>query len=158
MRAMVLNWLNSNKLSFHLGTFRIFSQAKIHFWWPTLTLDVKSFVAACSMCARNKTGNQPPTGLLLPLLTPSCLWSHISLDFVMCLPPLDGNTTILTINNSFSKVAYFIPFPNSAFETALLLVQHIFRIHGILSDVLSDHNSSPKSNAAFARPWGPPPA
>lgn len=54
-----------------------------------------------------------------------------------------AQTTILTVIDRFSKAAHFIPVPKllSAFETAQLLVQHIFRIHGIPSNVVSDRGS-----------------
>ena len=66
------------------------------FWWPKMVDDVRSFIAACSTCACNKTSNQPPVGLLQPLPVPKRPWSHIALDFVSGLPPSDGNTTVLS--------------------------------------------------------------
>ena len=81
-----------------------------------------------------------PSGLLQPLPVPHRPWSHISLDFVTGLPPSDGNTIILTVVNWFSKAAHFIPLPKrpSAKETAQLMVQHVFRIHGLPVDMVSD--------------------
>ena len=64
----------------------------------------------------------------------------ISLDFVTGLAPSDGNTVILTVVDWFSKTAHFIPLPKlpSAKETAQLMVQHVFRIHGLPVDMVSD--------------------
>ena len=72
-----------------------------------------------------------PPGLLRPLPVPHRPWSHIAVDFVMGLPPSEGNTTILTIVDRFSKVVHFIPLSKlpSALETAALLVQHVFCLH-----------------------------
>lgn len=105
-----------------------------------MTQDVKEFIPASPTCARNKTGNKQPAGLFQPLPTPSSPWSHISVDFVTGLPLSEGNTTILTVINRFFKVTHFIPLPKlpSALETAKHLVQHVFRIHGIPADVVSD--------------------
>ncbi|KAM9546103.1 uncharacterized protein ACWYII_036596 [Salvelinus alpinus] len=52
----------------------------------------------------------------------------------------DCNTTILTVVDRFSKAAHFIPLPKipSAKETAQLMVQHVFRIHGLPVDIVSD--------------------
>uniref|UniRef100_A0A9J8AF28 Uncharacterized protein n=1 Tax=Cyprinus carpio carpio TaxID=630221 RepID=A0A9J8AF28_CYPCA len=67
-------------------------------------------------------------------------WSHIALDFVTGLPPSRGNTVVLTVVDRFSKAAHFIPLPKlpSAKETAQVVVDHIFRIHGLPVDVVSD--------------------
>ncbi len=95
---------------------------------------------ACSVCARGKTSNRPPEGLLQPLSVPPRPWSHIALDFVTALPPSLGNTVVLTVVDRFSKAAHFIPLPKlpSAKETAATVVDHVFRIHGLPADVVSD--------------------
>ncbi|KAI2668743.1 Transposon Ty3-I Gag-Pol polyprotein [Labeo rohita] len=79
-------------------------------------------------------------GLLQPLLVPSRPWSHIALDFVTALPPSQGNTVVLTVVDRFSKAAHFIPLPKlpSAKETAVTVVDHVFRLHGLPTDVVSD--------------------
>lgn len=102
--------------------------------------DVRQFILACSTCAENKNSNRPPVGLLQPLPIPSRPWSHLALDFVTGLPPSRGNTVILTVVNCFSKAAHVIPLPKfpSAKETAQTMVDHMFRIHGLLVDVVSD--------------------
>ncbi len=102
--------------------------------------DIREFVLACSVCARGKTSNRPPEGLLQPLSVPSRPWSHIALDFITALPPSLGNTVVLTVVDRFSKAAHFIPLPKlpSAKETAATVVNHVFRIHGLPADVVSD--------------------
>lgn len=102
--------------------------------------DASAFVATCTVCAQNKTPQQVLSGLLQPLPVPHRPWFHISLDFVTGLPPSDGNTVILTVVDRFSKAAHFIPLPKlpSAKEMAQLMVQHVFRIHGLPVDMVSD--------------------
>ncbi|CAM4638891.1 unnamed protein product [Leuciscus chuanchicus] len=84
--------------------------------------------------------NRPPDGLLQPLPIPSRPWSHIALDFVTALPPSQGNTVVLTVVDRFSKAVHFIPLPKlpSAQGTALTVVNHVFRLHGLPTDVVSD--------------------
>uniref|UniRef100_A0A3P9LJV0 Integrase catalytic domain-containing protein n=1 Tax=Oryzias latipes TaxID=8090 RepID=A0A3P9LJV0_ORYLA len=102
--------------------------------------DVREYVAACTTCARSKSSNSPPSGLLHPLPTPHRPWSHIAVDFVTGLPPSLGNTVIFTIVDRFSKAVQFIPLPQlpTATETADLLVNSVFRHHGIPADIVSD--------------------
>lgn len=102
--------------------------------------DTKGFIAACQICSQHKTARHAPSGLLQPLPIPHRPWSHVSLDFVTGLPPSEGNATILTIVDRFSKSAQFVPLPKlpSAKETAELMLHHVFRLHGIPCDIVSD--------------------
>ncbi|KAK5881428.1 hypothetical protein CesoFtcFv8_022227 [Champsocephalus esox] len=127
------------------------------FWWPTMSADTKEYVSACSVCARSKASHQAP-GFLRPLPIPHRPWSHIEVDFVTGLPPSDGNDTILTIVDRFSKAVHFVPLPKlpSALETATLLTQHVFRLHGIPQDIVSDRGPQFSSQVwrAFCRALG----
>ena len=140
VRSDVLQWGHSSRLACHPGINRTLAFLQRRFWWPTMDRDTRSFIAACTTCARNKTTNKPRSGLLRPLPIPSRPWSNIALDFVTGLPPSRGNTTILTIIDRFSKAAHFIALPGlpSARETAELMVSQVFRIHGIPADIVSD--------------------
>ena len=87
--------------------------------------------------------NRPPAGLLQPLSIPERPWSHIALDFVTGLPSSQGHTTVLIIVDCFSKAAHFCPLRKlpSAFETAEQFVKHVFKLHGIPTEVVSDRCS-----------------
>ena len=101
---------------------------------------VREYIEACSVCARNKTSSSPRMGLLQPLSIPSRPWTDISMDFVTGLPASKGNTAVLTVVDRFSKMAHFIALPKlpTAKETAELMMQHVFRIHGFPRDIVSD--------------------
>ena len=140
VRSQVLQWAHSSKLTCHPGFQRTLQFLRDGFWWPGMVGDTCQFVAACSVCARGKASHQPPAGLLRPLPIPSRPWSHVALDFVTGLPPSEGNTVILTIIDRFSKFVHYVPLPKlpSASETALLLTNHVFKLHGIPLDIVSD--------------------
>ncbi len=145
-------------------------------WWHTRELwpllvnvfggplerDIRRFVALCHVCAQTKPSNTPPAGLLRPLPIPSRSWSHIALDLVTGLPLSAGNTVILTVVNRFSKAAHFIPLPKlpSACETAQVMVDHVFKIHGLPSDIVSDRGPQFASQfwREFCRQIGASPA
>ncbi len=105
-----------------------------------MALDIHLFVLVCSVCATSKTSNLSPVDLLQALSVPSRPWSHMSLDFVTGLPPFQGNTAVLTVVDRFSKATHFIPLPKlpSARETAVAVIYHVFRMHGLPTDVVSD--------------------
>ncbi|XP_048027531.1 integrin alpha-M-like [Megalobrama amblycephala] len=143
LRSDVIRWGHDSNLACHPGVSRTNFLVKQRFWWPCMARDVHNFVLACSVCARGKTSNRPPEGLLQPLSVPSRPWSHIALDFVTGLPPSQGNTVILTVVDRFSKAAHFIPLPKlpTAKETEVTVINHVFRIHGLPVDVVSDRGS-----------------
>ncbi|XP_036003961.1 uncharacterized protein LOC110367566 [Fundulus heteroclitus] len=140
VRPQVLHWFHSTKLFAHPGSRRTSTLITRHFWWPSLYKDVREYTLACPTCAQNKSSNRPPAGLLQPLPLPQRPWSHIALDFVTGLPSSRGMTTILTIVDRFSKACHLVPLRKlpSAFQTAQLLVRHVFRLHGIPKEILSD--------------------
>lgn len=88
---------------------------------------VRAFIAACPACAWGKSPHLPPASLLKLLPIPHCPWSHITVDFILCLPRLGGHIVILKIVDHFSKATHFVPLPKllSAAETGALLVQHV---------------------------------
>lgn len=124
----------------HPGVRGTIASIRSEFWWPTPERDVRRFIASCTVCAQTKSSNSPPAGLLRPLPLLSRPWSHIALDFITGLPSSEGNTVILTAVDRFSKAAHFIPLPKlpSARETAQIVVDKIFKIHGLPSDIVSD--------------------
>uniref|UniRef100_A0A8C1MYK4 Gypsy retrotransposon integrase-like protein 1 n=1 Tax=Cyprinus carpio TaxID=7962 RepID=A0A8C1MYK4_CYPCA len=140
VRSAVLQWGHSSKIMCHPGVRRSLAAIRQRFWWPAMAEDVRRFVGACPVCAQNKSSNSPPAGLLMPLPIPSRPWSHIALDFVVGLPPSSGNTVVLTVVDRFSKAVHFVPLPKlpSAKETARVVIDHVFRIHGLPEDVVSD--------------------
>ncbi len=136
LRSDVIRWGHCSNVAFHPGVNRTGFLVKQRFWWRSMARDIRDFVLACSVCARGKTSNRPPEGLLQPLSVPSRPWSHITLDFVTALPPSQGNMVVLTVVDRFSKAAHFIPLPKlpSAKETAVTVVDHVFRIPTGVSD------------------------
>lgn len=84
--------------------------------------------------------NLPSAGLLHPLPIPFHPMSHIALEYVTGLLPSSGNNVILTMMDHLSKVVHFTALHKlpSAKETAWVIIDHVFRIHGFPEDVVSD--------------------
>ena len=158
VRSQVLLWAHASRFACHPGVNRTLSLLRRHFWWPSMEADSRAFVLACTVCARSKSSHQAPIGLLQPLPVPSRPWSHIGLDFVTGLPVSQGNSTILTIVDRFSKAVHFVPLPKlpTASGTADLLVNHVVRLHGIPTDIVSDRGPQFISQVwkAFCRALG----
>uniref|UniRef100_A0A674NCH2 Gypsy retrotransposon integrase-like protein 1 n=1 Tax=Takifugu rubripes TaxID=31033 RepID=A0A674NCH2_TAKRU len=161
-RSSVLSWGHTSQIACHPGVHRTLALIRQRFWWPSMEADVRTFVAACTVCMRSKSSHRAPAGLLQPLPIPPRPWSHIAVDFVTGLPPSEGNTTILTVVDRFSKAVHFVPLPKlpTALETANLLIQHVFRLHGIPQDIVSDRGPQFTSQVwkAFCRALGTTPS
>lgn len=151
LRSDVIQWAHNSRLTCHPGIQRTREVVQQRFWWATLKEDTREFVNACPVCNQHKSSHQAPAGLLQPLPIPHRPWSHISLDFVTGLPPSNGHTAILTVVDRFSKMAHFVPIPKlpSAKETAELVLLHVFRLHGLPTDVVSDRG--PQFTSVFWR-------
>jgi len=57
------------------------------YYWPQMRKDVDHFVRNCHTCQRMNATCHALYGLLRPLPVPTQTWQHISIDFVMGLPP-----------------------------------------------------------------------
>ena len=149
---------NSSKFTCHPRAQRTLRFLCQHFCWQGLVRDVSEFVAACVVCARSKASHRPPAGLLLPLSIPSRPLSHIAVDFATGLPPSNGHTVILTIVDHFSKMVHYILLakPLSATETADPLALHVFRLHGLSAEIVSDQGPQFTSQVwqTFCRAFG----
>lgn len=149
LHSKVIHWAHSSVLSCHPGVARTMFRIQQRFWWPSMKKNVAEYVAACPVCACNKTSSQVKMGLLQPLPIPHRPWSHISMDFVTGFPSSRGKTTVLTVVDRFSKMAHFIPLTKlpSAKVTAEVMMNHVFRIHGFPNDIVSDRG--PQFISAF---------
>ncbi|KAI2655672.1 Transposon Tf2-9 polyprotein [Labeo rohita] len=117
--------------------------------------DTTEFVRNCPACNISKSSHQRPAGLLQPLPVPQRPWSHIAIDYVTDLPASRNYTTILTVIDRFSKSCRLIPLTKlpSAFETAEVLMEQVFRFYGLPEDIVSDRGPQFTSRvwAAFCK-------
>ena len=103
--------------------------------------DIAGHVARCDTCNRVKAKHQRPARLLKPLDVPEWKWESISIDFIVGLPRSQkGNDSIWVIVDRLTKVAHFVPVKTKtdAEKLADLYVEHILRLHGAPSSIVSD--------------------
>lgn len=138
VHSQVLLWAHAFRWSSHPGVRRTIKFLQRHFWWPSMEADTWGFISACSICSHGKASHHPSVSPLRPLPVPGRPWSHIALDFIMGLPMSEGNSVILTTVDRFSKAVHFVPKLPSASKTTQLMVNHIFQLHGVPLDIVSD--------------------
>jgi len=73
---------------------------------------------------------------------PSHAWQVVSLDFVEGLPLSKGCNCILVVVDKFSKYAHFIALthPFIALQIAKVYLDHIYRLHGLPTALISDRD------------------
>ncbi len=149
LRQRVLSLVHSIPSSGHPAITATLQLLNNRFWWPSIQTDTITFIKNCDICNISKSPHQLPAGLLQPLPIPQRPWSHIAIDFVTDLPASQGQTTILTVIDRFSKACRLIPLPKlpTAFETAETLCNYVFRFYGLPEDVVSDRGPQFTSRA-----------
>ncbi|KAI2646625.1 Transposon Tf2-6 polyprotein [Labeo rohita] len=155
LRQRVMQWVHDSPSSGHPGITATIHLVTNRFWWPSLQRDTTEFVRNCPACNISKSSHQRPAGLLQPLPVPQRPWSHIAIDYVTDLPASRNYTTILTVIDRFSKSCRLIPLTKlpSAFETAEVLMEQVFRFYGLPEDIVSDRGPQFTSRvwAAFCK-------
>ena len=127
----------------HPGVHRTMDLLRRHYYWPRMRDAVVRFTRNCHRCQRSKAPRDKYNGLLHPLPIPEQRWKDISMDFITGLPEVDGRNAILTVIDRLSKERHYIACTaseegTSAEATAGLLIEGVFRLHGLPDSVVSD--------------------
>lgn len=139
-RLDVMTIFHDSPSAGHFGVQKTVDLIKRSYWWPKLTPYVTEYIKSCETCARSKAPNHSQYGFLHSLPIPEGPWVSISMDFIVDLPPSDHHTAILVVVDRFTKMAHFIPCAKavSASKTVSLFMDHIFRLHGLPKEIVSD--------------------
>ena len=118
--------------------------------------DIHRYVRNCHVCRRAKAPRDKYNGLLKPLPIPERPWKDITLDYVTGLPKSKGNDAILMVVDRMSKERHYIPCTCSgegtiAEATAKLLIDNVWRYHGLPNSMLSDRG--PQFVSAVWKAW-----
>ena len=132
----------------HFGVRKTYDLVARDFVWPGMRRYIADYVASCVVCQRNKVSRQKPLGLLQPLPIPEQPWRSVSMDFIVKLPVSDGFDSIMVVVDRLTKQAHFVPCREDmdAAATANLYLSHIFKLHGLPGDIVSDRGPQFKSH------------
>jgi len=112
---------------------------------------IGQYVSTCDLCLRTKPIRQAPVGELHPLRIPDLRWDTLSVDFIVELPLSSRHNAVMTVVDSVSKRAYFIPTHTTvtAEGVARLFLHQVWKLHGLPKCVISDRG--PQFIACFTR-------
>jgi len=101
---------------------------------------IGQYVSTYDLCLRTKPIRQALVGELHSLQVLDLRWDMLSVDFVMELPLSSGHDAVMTVVDSVSKRAHFIPTHTTvtAEGTAWLFLHQVWKLHGLLKYVVSD--------------------
>ena len=124
----------------HTGRWKTLELVSWNYWWPQMSCYIGQYVKMCDLCLHTKVQQSPPIGELSPLPTPESHWDTISVDFIAELPESHSYDAIMNVIDSVSKVSHFIPTHTTitALGAAHLFLTHIWKLHGLLKQVVSD--------------------
>jgi len=97
LRAEIIRLYHDMPIGEHRGQWKTTELVTRNFWWPGVSREVKQYMEGCDACQRNKNHMQAPAGKLMPNSILEKLWSHISANFIMKLPLVQGYDSILVV-------------------------------------------------------------
>jgi Integrase core domain/Integrase zinc binding domain len=113
------------------------------FFWEGQKADVAEYIKNCDSCQRVKAQRMKPQGELHPLSIPFRRWESISMDLITDLPETEnGYTAIVVFVDRLSKMVHLAPCTKNVDAEGLgeLMEQHVFRLHGVPQDIVSDRD------------------
>eukprot|EP00253_Pinus_taeda_P023695 PITA_23695 len=110
--------------------------------------DILTFVAECDVCQRHKGEIVKSLGTLQPLPISASIWMKVSMDFITSLPKSSKKSVIMVVVDKLYKYAHFctLPHPFTPDLVAQSFMDQIFKLHGMPTSIVSDHDPIFTSN------------
>jgi hypothetical protein len=140
LRMEIVRLHHNTLIGGHRGQWKTTELVTRNYWWPGITKFIKTYVAGCDKCQRNKSHHQPPAGKLMTNLALEKPWTHILVDFVVKLPEAQGYDVTLVVCDRMSKMVHIIPRTEStsAQGLATLYQDNVWKLHGLPESIISD--------------------
>jgi hypothetical protein len=82
------------------------------YWWPGMSIAVRTYCNTCLLCNKTKTPRSLPTGFLKPLSILLVPWRDVSVDYIILLPPCRRKDCafqyVVVIWDHLTKMCHFI--------------------------------------------------
>jgi len=128
------------KVAGHPGHWKTLELVSRNYWWSQMSRYIGQYISTYDLCLRTKLIRQAPVGELHPLQILDSQWDTLSVDFVVELPFSSGHNAVMTVVDSVSKRAHFIPTHTTvtAEGAARLFLYQVWKLHGLLKCVILD--------------------
>lgn len=144
LRREIIQSCHASATSGHLGVHKTLARITERFWWPNMSVDVRTYVSSCYFCQMHK---RPPGGIigeLQPIPIPKKPFSLMGIDHVGPFKlTTRGNRYILVAVDYFSKWVIAKPVPDtSAIFIRDFIHQEVICHHGYPDRIISDRGSA----------------
>jgi transposase InsO family protein len=143
LRTHILQQLHDSPTLGHPGRDALASAIRREFFWPGLTADAARFVRNCDVCGRTRIWRERE-GLLKPLEIADRPWRHLTMDYIVELPPglKTGARNILVVVDRLTRGLILTPVKNlTAGGLAEAFLSSVIAHHGIPDSIVSDRGS-----------------
>jgi hypothetical protein len=142
----VIHCIYSLGLIGHLGRIKTLNLLNQTYWWLGILQFTVTFVKDCALYFYIKTPCLVPPGFLKPLELPVCLWTDISINYVVNLPKCLCNSKIykhiFVVVDCLIKMRHFIPVTSLDIEELIkAFIYTVYKLYGALSIIISDRGS-----------------
>lgn len=158
MRTKLLEAAHQPPMASHGGVAKTVERLRRHFYWPGLTVDVRSMMHGCTTCKETKAPNstlRPPMGQQIHTDRP---FQFVYTDLLGPYPrSKKGNTNILVVLDKFSKFALLQPLRKAtAREVVQFIEERVIQMFGAPEVLYSDNGVQYRSKefAAMTKKYG----
>jgi len=151
LRRRVVSLCHDMKVAGHSGRWKTLELVSRNYWWSQMSRYIRQYISIYDLCLRTKPIRQALVGELHSLQIPDSRWDTLSVDFVVELPLSSRHNAVMTVVDSVSKRAHFIPTHTTvtAEGAARLFLHQVWKLHGLPICVVSDRR--PQFIARFTR-------
>lgn len=148
LRSQVLRECHDDPVSGHLGIKKTVNRVRQCYYWPTLIGDVKRHVRKCETCARHKSSQLPPCGLMGRHREVTEPFQIVSMDLMGPFPrSKHGNTMLLVVACWFSKFSLLFPLRNGKTSNITkILEEQVILLYGSPGVIICDNGKQFTSN------------
>ena len=144
LKLLIFRECHDLPLGGHLGSAKTIARVSRRFVWPNMHAEIRHYVSTCLTCQLNKPSTLLPMGLLQPLPIPDRPWQVVTMDLITALPRTTaGHDAIVVFVDKLTKWATYVLTTTTvdAPMLARLFFDHILRLHGLPSAIISDRDA-----------------
>ena len=140
LRRRVVSLCHDTKVAGYPECWKTLELVSRNYWWPQMSRYIGQYISICDLCIRTKPIRQAPVGKLHPLQILDSRWDTLSVDFVVELPLSSRHDAVMTVVDSVSKRAHFIPTHTmvTAEGAARLFLYQVWKLHSLPKYIISD--------------------
>ena len=140
LRTHLIRAVHAAQITAHPGKRKTAKLLKDQYYWPNMSKDVDTYVAACRACRWSHVPRDRTPGLLKSLPIPERAWQDISMDFKSFPPDKKGYDNVFVVVDRLSKRCFSLPCHKTATaeQAADMYYRYIWRVSGPPRSIVSN--------------------